>query len=102
MAEKIGPEDWLWVMIQNPGQAETIVGMHDEKEEFSFIPMFRDKDTALQCFLNLPRQGGNKYEAQAIIYEDLLRHAAKSGFWLYLLDKDGNVLQKVDPAGKSG
>lgn len=97
MAEKIGKNDWLWVMIQDPGQTETVVGMHDEKGSISFIPMFRDKDTAMQCFLNLPRTAGKKYEAQAIIYEDLLLHAAQNRFLLYLLDGDGKVLQKVDP-----
>ncbi|MCF8050755.1 MAG: hypothetical protein K9L59_05925 [Desulfobacterales bacterium] len=97
MAEKIGRNDWLWVMVQNPGQAETIVGMHDEKGAISFIPMFREKDAALQCFLNLPRKAGKKYEAQAIIYEDLLRHAAENRFLLYLLDEDGKILKKVDP-----
>jgi hypothetical protein len=97
MGTPIEKTDWLWVMIQDPGGAETVVGMQDEDGAFSFIPMFREKDAALQCFVNLPRQAGKKYEAQAIIYEDLLRHAAESGFLLYLLDEGGKVLEKVDP-----
>ena len=100
MAENIGKEDWLWVMIQDPGPSETVVGMHDEKGAFSFIPMFREKDAALQCFVNLPRKAGKKYEAQAIIYEDLLRHAAANQCLLYLLDREGKILKKVDPAQK--
>ncbi len=97
MAQNIRKEDWLWVMIQDPGQTETVVGMQDEKGAISFIPMFREKDAAMQCFLNLPKTAGKKYEAQAIIYEDLLRHAAENRFLLYLLDEDGKVLKKVDP-----
>jgi hypothetical protein len=98
MTEAIDKNDWLWVMFQDPGPAETVVGLHDEKGGFSFIPIFREKDVALQCFVNLPRAAGKKYEPQAIIYEDLLQHAAENGFLLYLLDKEGNILQKVNPS----
>jgi hypothetical protein len=98
MTETINEEDWLWVMIQDPGPDETVVGMHDEKGSFSFIPMFREKDAALQCFLNLPRQAGKKYEAQAMIYEDLRRHARENRVLLYLLDADGKILEKINPA----
>ncbi len=98
MAEQINKEDWLWVMIQDPGREETIVGMHDEKGAFSFIPMFREKDAALQCFLNLPREPGKKYEPQAVIFEDLLGHAKENGVLLYLLDGEGKILKKINPA----
>ncbi len=98
MGTQIQKTDWLWVVIQNPGRTETVVGMQDEEGAISFIPMFREKDAALQCFVNLPREPGKKYEAQAIIYEDLLRHAAENGFLLYLLDEGGKILKKFDPA----
>jgi hypothetical protein len=98
MTEALNAEEWLWVMIQDPGATETVVGMHDEKGGFSFIPMFREKDAALQCFLNLPRASGKKYEAQAMIFEDLLRYAVENGVLLYLLDGDGKVLKKINPA----
>jgi hypothetical protein len=75
--------------------------MHDEKGGFSFIPMFREKDVALQCFLNLPRESGKKYEAQAMIFEDLLRYAVENDALLYLLDGDGKVLKKINPAQKA-
>jgi hypothetical protein len=97
MTEAIGKEDWVWVMVQNPQGKENFVGMHDEAGDVSFIPVFREKETALQCFVNLPRAPGKKYEAQAIIYEDLLHQAAENGFLLYLLGEDGKILKKVDP-----
>ena len=98
MTEAFSAEDWLWVMIQDPGPNETVVGMHDEKGGFSFIPMFREKDAALRCFLNLPREPGKKYEAQAMIFDDLLRYAVENGALLYLLDGDGNVSKTINPA----
>jgi len=37
----------------------------------------------------------NKYEVQAIIYEDLARHAAENGFLVFVLDEEGQVLERL-------
>jgi len=88
---------WVWVIVQDPGKDEQFVGLHDEKSDVSFIPFFLEKDIALQCFVNMPREAGKKYEAQAIFYGDLIKASAENDFLLYLLDAEGMILKDITP-----
>ena len=88
---------WVWVMVQNPGGNEQFFGLNDDEAGISFIPVFLEKETALQCFINMPREAGEKYEAQAIRYEYLADQVARNGFVLYVLDGDGQVLYRGKP-----
>ena len=89
--------EWVWVVIQDPGGNEQFLGQHDKQENISFIPAFHSKEEAQQCFLNLARQKGSKYEVQAILFEELAKDAAKNGFMIFLLDENGEVLEKIKP-----
>src|SRR5210317_1382909 len=62
---------WVWVVVQNPGDQEQFLGQYDKQEDISFIPTFNSKEDAQQCFMNMARQKGSKYEVQAILYEEL-------------------------------
>ena len=84
-----------WFKI--PGGDEQIVGQHDGKNDISFIPMFADKDSAMQGSLHMVKEKGKKYEVHAIIYEDLERFAAKGGFILFVVDDEGRVIEKRAP-----
>ena len=97
MGGEIKAGQWIWVMVQDPGGKEQFFGLHDEKEGTSFIPVFLEKEIALQCFINMPRESGKRYEAQAILYEDLADQSSRNGFYLHFLDTEGRVIEKIKP-----
>lgn len=86
---------WLYVAILKTGPGEQIVGQTDIEHDISFIPAFLDKDSAQQAMLHLKLDKKKKYEVQAIIYEDLARHAAENGFLVFVLNDDGKVLERL-------
>ena len=90
-------DQWVWVVIQDPGANERFLGQHDQQEDISFIPVFADKEAAQQGLLNLTRQPGSKYEVQAILREELLKDAAAGGFVIFLLNENGEVFEKIKP-----
>jgi hypothetical protein len=92
-----GVDQWVWVVVQNPAEKEQFLGQHDKQENISFIPAFHSKEEAQQCFMNMARQKGRKYEVQAILYEALLKDAAAGGFMIFLLNENGEVLERITP-----
>jgi hypothetical protein len=90
-------DQWVWVVLQDPGQHEQLLGQHDQQENISFIPAFHSKEAAQQCFLNMARQKGSKYEVQAILYQELSKNAAAGGFMIFLLNENGEILEKIKP-----
>ena len=93
----IDKEEWIFVVIQNPGVNEHIAGMHDQETDIDFIPAFKKKEEAAECFINMPREAGNKYEVQAFMFEDLKAYASKNNFIIFFLDKQGKILNRVKP-----
>ncbi|MDA8142276.1 MAG: hypothetical protein M0036_26820 [Desulfobacteraceae bacterium] len=100
MSETIKQDQWVYVVIQNPGQHETIVGQRDTESQIDFIPVFKSRDDAQQGVMYMAKSPGQKFEIQAIIYEDLLRHAEDGGFLVFMLDGGGRVLTKIRPDGR--
>ena len=97
MTEEITATSWVYVLVQNPGGDEQIVGQHDGQSDISFIPMFKDKESAMQGSMQMVTEKGRKYEIQAIMYEDLERFAAEGGFILFVVDDEGRVVDKRAP-----
>jgi hypothetical protein len=97
MALKISAASWVYVLVQNPGTDEQIVGQQDTKDDIAFIPMFLDKDSAIQGVMHMVKERGQKFEVQAIIYEDLAGYAAKGGFILFVIDENGRIIDKLTP-----
>ena len=96
--QQMNDEDqWVWVVVQDPGGNEQFLGQHDEQKDISFIPAFTDKEAAQQGYLNLIRDPGHKYEVQAILREELVKDAAAGGFSVYLLNDSGDILEKIKP-----
>lgn len=100
MTEELKRDEWVYVVIQNPGNDETIVGQRDTERQIDFIPVFKNKEDALQGVAHMAKAPGRKIEIQAILYEDLLEFARQGGFLLFVLDGDGRVLTKVRPDGQ--
>ena len=97
MADKLTAESWIWVIVQNPGGDEQFLGQYDDKKDISFIPAFYEKDTANQCLGRLITEKGRKYEAQAILYEELTKDAAQHGFYIFMLNSAGEILEEIAP-----
>ena len=100
MPKMIDKHTWVYVVVQNPGREETIIGQRDPDHDITFIPLFRDKDAAMQCLGRLAREPGQTLEVQAIIYEDLVQYAAEGGFLLFVLDSRGQITSKMTPDGR--
>jgi hypothetical protein len=100
MTTTIDPHAWVYVAVQNPGNQETIIGQHDPENDIQFIPLFRDKNAAMQGILHLAKNRGQTMEIQAIIYEDLVKYAIQGGHLLFVLDGSGQILSKMAPDGR--
>ena len=97
MTKSISATSWVYVLVQNPGGDEQIVGQRDTESDIAFIPVFLDKDSAMQGVLHMVKEKGKRYEVQAIIFEDLAGYAARGGFVLTVLDGEGQVIEKMAP-----
>ncbi|MGB3210959.1 MAG: hypothetical protein WBB19_09675 [Desulforhopalus sp.] len=85
---------WVYVFVCDPGNDESFLGLYDADKGINFIPAFRSKDEANDCFLNLPREKGKKYELHAIHIEELDEDATRNGFTVALVDSDGKIVKK--------
>jgi len=88
-------DQWVWVVIQDPGEKEQFLGQHDHETDESFIPAFLSKEVAQDGLKNLLTERGYHYEAQAIRFDDLSERAAKNGFMVFILDESGRILERV-------
>lgn len=91
----IDANTWLYVAIQKAVPADKIVGQVDAEHDISFIPAFFSKEAAQQAMFHLNLEKQKKYEIQAIICDDLIRHATEGGFVIFVLDEDGKVMERL-------
>jgi hypothetical protein len=97
MNKLINEDKWVWVFIQDPGGNEQFLGQHDEDKNISFIPTFVEKEQAQECLNFLVREKDQKYEVQAIHYDDLIHRSAENGFMIFILNGQGEVIDKIKP-----
>ena len=97
MTKRPKPDEWVWVIVQEPGGNEQFLGQHDDKNNVSFIPAFHEKDIAQQCLIQLITEKGKKYEAQAIPFDELAKDAAQHGFSIFMLNAVGEILEEISP-----
>ncbi len=90
-------DTWYYIIVQNPDTPfSEILGYTDEETRATFIPAFQSKEIAQQCFMIMPKNiMKEKYEAQAIIFEDLMTHAESTGHEVFLMDDRGKILEKI-------
>ena len=97
MTKEIKATSWVYVLVQNPGSDEQIVGQRDIASDIAFIPTFLDKDSAMQGVVHMVKEKGKRFEVQAIIYEDLASYAAREGFMIFVLNAEGRITDKRVP-----
>lgn len=95
MTENAKIEGWVYVFVCDPEKKdESFLGLYDSEKDVHFIPAFRSKEEANDCFLSLPREKGRKYELQAIHIEELDEAATKNNFVVAMVDHEGKVVSK--------
>lgn len=101
MSTHIKKHQWVYVVIQNPNSNPQYLGQQEEDTGIAFVPFFLEKEDALMCLNLMARDKKTPVEVQAVIYEDLHGHAASAGFKLYLLNKAGEVIEKITPSNQT-
>lgn len=97
MSPAFREDQWVWVVVQEPEKNSQYLGQHDDEKDISFIPVFMEKDHALQCFNFLNKDKNLKYEVQAVLYDELSTDAKKNGFLVLILDGEGKVVKWIEP-----
>lgn len=92
MSETENNNGWVYVFVCDPEKEESFLGLYDAEKDVQFIPAFRSKEEANDCFLNLPREKGKKYELQAVHLEELHAEAKKNNYLVAMVDQDGRIV----------
>lgn len=92
MSETDKMNGWVYVFVCDPEKDESFLGLYDAEKDVQFIPAFRSKEEANDCFLNLPREKGKKYELQAIHLEELHAEAKKNNYLVAMVDQEGKIV----------
>ncbi len=100
MTTHIHKHQWIYVVVQDPETNPQYLGQHDDQNNLSFIPIFLEKEDALMCINLMARDKNKKYEVQAVMYEELTEHAASGEFHIYVLNQNGEVIEKFNPTDK--
>lgn len=100
MTVAINADTWVYVVVQDPEKNEQILGQHDKEADITYIPTFLAKETAMMGIGRMAKPKGPRYEIQAVIFGDLMAHAAKGGFIIFVLDEDGAIMAKFSPTGE--
>jgi hypothetical protein len=94
MEENNSSDEWVYVFVCDPGPKETYFGLYNDEKDLNFIPVFRSREEANDCFLELPREKGVKHECQAVHLEEISETAEKNGFVIAIVDSEGKVVTK--------
>jgi hypothetical protein len=97
METTITAEQWVWVVVQNPGGNEQFLGQEDQTRGESFIPAFLEKEEAQAGLELLSRDPSLTYEVQAIRFDDLCGRAAQNDFRVFMMTGKGEILEKITP-----
>lgn len=97
MAVQEQKNEWFYCIVQDPEtKQEQLMGFKDDDTNTEFIPIFKTKEEAQQCFLLMPKDIINfKYEVQAIIKDDLLLQN-KTGRKIFILNEKGQIKQELE------
>ncbi len=98
MPKKINADTWVYSIVKDPGEGEQLLGQHAAEADIAYIPIFLEKEQAVQGLFQLQVEKGTRCEVQAFIFSEVSQIAGDNGFLLYLLDASGNVLDKIAPA----
>ena len=89
--------EWFYCIVQDPEtNQEQLMGFKDDETNTDFIPIFKTKEEAQQCFLLMPKDIMNhKYDVQAMIREDIVSQAKKTEYKIFLMNEKGLINQEL-------
>jgi len=96
MDMEINDATWVWVIVQEPERKAQYAGQFDRETGISYIPVFLQKDDALQCVTRIVPEKNIAREVQAVCFGDLARDAAQNGFAVFVLNTEGRILAKFN------
>ncbi len=99
MAKSLRDDQWIWVVVQDPGGDEQFLGQEDKERKAAFIPVFLEKEEAEAGLDFLSKDEARKYEVQAIRFDDLKSRLAETDFMVFVLSREGEVREKISPGG---
>ena len=93
-----GKSEWFYCIVENEGtKLDQLMGFKDDETNTEFIPIFKTKEEAQQCFLLMPKDAMNcKYEIQAIIKEDIFLQTEKTGHNIFIMDDKGKIIKELE------
>ena len=97
MSIEMTDNNWVYVVIEEAGASEKILGQQADGENSAFIPAFLEKEAAQISLGQFSIDRSKKHEVQAIIYEDLKKYAKTSGLMIFFLNQSGVILDKIMP-----
>ncbi|WP_163338416.1 hypothetical protein [Desulfopila sp. IMCC35008] len=92
MEDKKASESWVYVFVNGSAGQENFLGLYNKEKDVNFIPAFRTKEEANDCYLDIPREKGVKHELQAVHIEELYEIAVKNNFEVAIVDQDGKIV----------
>ncbi|MBF0101826.1 MAG: hypothetical protein HQK77_13055 [Desulfobacterales bacterium] len=95
MDDQYWRNEWVYVLVQNPGNREQYVGIWDDQQQSNYIPCFLEKDHAENAITVLPLDKQQIYEAQAVRVDMLSQDTSSQGFIMALLDAHGHLLNII-------
>jgi hypothetical protein len=92
MVDKKTSDGWVYVFVTGAAAQENFLGLYNKEKDVNFIPAFRTKEEANDCYLDIPREKGVKHELQAVHIEELYEIAVKNNFEVAIVDQDGKIV----------
>ena len=94
MNNKVDEKDYAWVVTEDRQGEEIFLGLVNDKGE-QFIPVTQSKEEALALLQKLPAGQGGKRQVEAVHKKQIMQHADKEGFVVYLVDNEGKILEQL-------
>ena len=90
-------ENWYYLIVSDPETAyEEFIGFSNEETDEKFLPVFKTKQDAKECFALMPKDVfKGKYDVHAVIEDDILVTAKEKGHRIFLVDEEGKVLKQL-------
>ena len=92
MEDKKASKNWVYVFVTGSAGQENFLGLYNKEKDVNFIPAFRTKEEANDCYLDIPREKGVKHELQAVHIEELYEIAMENNFEVAIVDQDGKIV----------
>ncbi|WDP89482.1 MAG: hypothetical protein HUN04_07000 [Desulfobacter sp.] len=91
-------DKWYYLIVQDPETPyEKFIGFSNEDTDEKFLPAFKTKQDAKECFSLMPKDVfKGKYDVHAVILDDILTAAEEKGHNVFLMDEQGKITRQLN------